>query len=109
MAQKPKKSLLRPKTKEDSLGEIQARIKVLQDELGVFDDFRASGKRDNLKILGQYIGRGFSFKEGGSPETNKQRSERQKLRRSKEKELDILLEKINKFPDQDAGKFKGKG
>ena len=106
---KPKKSLLRPKTKEDSLGEIQARIKVLQDELGVFDDFRASGKRDNLKILGQYIGRGFSFKEGGSPETNKQRSERQKLRRQKEKELDILLEKINKFPDPDAGKFKGKG
>ena len=105
MAQKPKKSLLRPKTKEDSLGEIQDRIKVLQDELGVFDDFRASGKRDNLRILGQYIGRGFSFKEGGSPETNKQRAERQKLRRSKEKELDMLLNKVDKFPDPDAGKF----
>ena len=105
MAKKPKKSLLRPKTKEDSLGEIQARIKVLQKELGMFDDFRASSKRDNLKILGQYIGRGFSFKEGGSPETNKQRVERQKLRRSKEKELDILLNKVDKFPDPDAGKF----
>ena len=41
MAQKPK-SLLRPKTREDSLEEIQARIKVLQDELGTFDDFRSS-------------------------------------------------------------------
>ena len=102
---KPKKSLLRPKTREDSLAEIQARIKVLQKELGMFDDFRASSKRDNLKILGQYIGRGFSFKEGGSPETNKQRVERQKLRRSKEKELDILLNKVDKFPDPDAGKF----
>ena len=105
MAKKPK-SLLRPKTREDSLEEIQARIKVLQKELGMFDrDFRASSKGDNLRILGQYIGRGFSFKEGGSPETNKQRVERQKLRRQKEQELDMLLEKINKFPDPDAGKF----
>jgi hypothetical protein len=96
---KPKKSLLRPKTKQDSLEEIQARIKVLQKELGMFDDFRASSKRDNLKILGQYIGRGFSFKEGGSPETNKQRVERQKLRRQKEQELDMLLKKVEKFPD----------
>jgi hypothetical protein len=96
---KPKKSLLRPKTKQDSLEEIQARIKVLQKELGMFDDFRASCKRDNLKILGQYIGRGFSFKEGGSPETNKQRVERQKLRRQKEQELDMLLKKVEKFPD----------
>jgi hypothetical protein len=96
---KPKKSLLRPKTKQDSLEEIQARIKVLQKELGMFDDFRASSKRDNLKILRQYIGRGFSFKEGGSPETNKQRVERQKLRRQKEQELDMLLKKVEKFPD----------
>ena len=107
MAKKPK-SLLRPKTREDSLEEIQARIKVLQDELDTFSDFRSSSKRDNLKILRQYIGRGFSFKEGGSPEENAKIRERQKLRRQKEKELDILLEKINKFPDPDAGKFKGK-
>tara|TARA_R100000808_G_C2084569_1_gene107208 strand:+ start:383 stop:700 length:318 start_codon:yes stop_codon:yes gene_type:complete len=99
VAQKPKKSLLRPKTKQDSLEEIQARIKVLQKELGMFDDFRAGSKRDNLRILGQYIGRGFSFKEGGSPETNKQMVERQKLRRQKEQELDMLLKKVEKFPD----------
>tara|TARA_A100000172_G_C2988507_1_gene91929 strand:+ start:15 stop:335 length:321 start_codon:yes stop_codon:yes gene_type:complete len=105
MAQKPKKSLLRPQSKEDTFEKITSRIKVLREELGMFDDFRASGKRDNLKILGQYIGRGFSFKEGGSPETNKQRAERQKLRRSKEKELDMLLNKVDKFPDPDAGKF----
>ena len=105
MAQKPKKSLLRPQSEEDTFAKITSRIKVLREELGMFDDFRASGKRDNLRILGQYIGRGFSFKEGGSPETNKQRAERQKLRRSKEKELDILLNKVDKFPDPDAGKF----
>ena len=105
MAQKPKKSLLRPQSEEDTFAKITSRIKVLREELGMFDDFRASSKRDNLRILGQYIGRGFSFKEGGSPETNKQRAERQKLRRSKEKELDILLNKVDKFPDPDAGKF----
>tara|TARA_A100000172_G_C3036038_1_gene108537 strand:- start:784 stop:1095 length:312 start_codon:yes stop_codon:yes gene_type:complete len=95
---KPKKSLLRPKTREDSLGEIQDRIEVLQKELAG-RDFRASSKGDNLRILGQYIGRGFSFKEGGSPETNKQMAERQKLRKQKQQELDMLLKKVEKFPD----------
>jgi hypothetical protein len=98
MAQKPKKSLLRPKTREDGLAEIQARIEVLQKELAG-RDFRASSKGDNLRILGQYIGRGFSFKEGGSPETNKQMAERQKLRRQKQQELEMLLKKVEKFPD----------
>ena len=98
MDQRPKKSLLRPKTREDSLDEIQSRIEVLQKELGG-RDFRASGKGDNLRILGQYIGRGFSFKEGGSPETNKQMAESQKLRRQKQQELDMLLKKVEKFPD----------
>ena len=98
MAQKPKKSLLRPKAREDGLAEIQARIEVLQKELAG-RDFRASSKGDNLRILGQYIGRGFSFKEGGSPETNKQMAERQKLRRQKQQELEMLLKKVEKFPD----------
>ena len=100
MAQKPKKSLLRPKTREEGLEEIQNRIEVLQKELAG-RDFRASSKGDNLRILGQYIGRGFSFKEGGSPKTNKQMAERQKLRRQKEQELEMLMKKVEKFPDSE--------
>ena len=98
MAQKPKKSLLRPKTSEEGLEEIQNRIEVLQKELAG-RDFRASSKGDNLRILGQYIGRGFSFKEGGSPKTNQEMAELQKLRRQKEEELEMLMKKVEKFPD----------
>ena len=58
MAKKPKKSLLRPKTKEDSLGEIQARIKVLQKApifKSIIIGFIGWGLGGNLLIIGQKL------------------------------------------------------